>query len=79
MAAAQQRTGVRQAADALTFERRLLLWQIRDLERLMTDRDREIGRRYTILDQYLPTIPAVDGATAPAISVAIGRLYHFRP
>lgn len=76
-AAAQQSIGVRRAADALAFERRLLLRQIRELERLVAELDQEIGRRYAALDQYLRTIPGLGTATAPAIYAEIGDMGRF--
>jgi transposase len=76
-AAAQQSIGVRRAADALAFELRLLLRQIRELERLVAELDQEIGRRYAALDQYLRTIPGLGTATAPAIDAEIGEMQRF--
>jgi transposase len=75
--AAQQSIGVRRGADALAFELRLLLRQIRELERLVAELDREIGQRYASLDPYLPTIPGVGAATAPAIYAEIGDIRRF--
>jgi transposase len=49
--AAAQRSGGRRAADALAFARRLLWRQIRELERLVAEWDREIQRRDAGLDQ----------------------------
>jgi hypothetical protein len=44
-AAAPQRIGVKRAADALAFARRLRLRQIRDLERVVAEWDQESSRR----------------------------------
>ena len=49
--AAPQRSGVRRAADALAFARRLLWRQIRALERLVAELDRGIQRRDAGVDQ----------------------------
>jgi transposase len=76
-AAAQQSIGVRRGADALAFELRWLRRQIRDLEHLVAELDREIGRRYARMDQYLLTIPGLGPATAPAISAEIGDIRRF--
>jgi transposase len=76
-AAAEQSIGVRRAADASAFELQLLLRQIRDLERLVTDLDQEIGQRYSSVDRYLRTIPGVGAATAPAIYAEIGDIRRF--
>jgi transposase len=75
--AAQQSIGVRRAADALAFELRLLLRQIRDLEHLVVELDREINQRYTGLAPYLRTIPGVGQTTAPAILAEIGDIRRF--
>jgi transposase len=75
--AAQQSIGVRRAADALAFELRLLLRQIRELEHLVAELDREIKHRYASLEQYLRTIPGVGQATAPAILAEIGDIRRF--
>jgi transposase len=72
--AAQQSIGVRRAADALAFELRLLWRQIRDLEHLVAELDREITQRYAGLEQYLRTIPGVGQATAPVILAEIGDI-----
>jgi transposase len=76
-AAAQQSIGVKRAADVLAFELRLLLRQVRDVEHLVAELDREIGRRYTGLDQALRTIPGLGPATAPAIDAEIGDIQRF--
>jgi transposase len=75
--AAQQSIGVRRAADALAFELRLLLRQIRELERLVAELDQEIGHRYAALDQYLRTIPGLGATTAPAIYAELGDIRRF--
>jgi transposase len=75
--AAQHSIGVRRAADALAFELRLLLRQIRELEHLVADLDQEIGGRYAGLDHYLRTIPGLGQATAPAIYAEIGDIRRF--
>jgi transposase len=75
--AAQQRIGVRRGADALAFELRLLLRQIRELERWVAELDREIRHRYASLDPYLPTSPGGGAATAPAIYAEIGDIQRF--
>jgi transposase len=74
---AQQSIGVRRASEALAFALQLLLRQIRDLERLVTDLDQEIGRCYSSLDRYLRTIPGVGAATAPAIYAEVGDIRCF--
>jgi transposase len=75
--AAQQSIGVRRAADALAFELRLLLRQIRELERLVAELDQEIGCRYAALDRYLRTIPGLGATTAPAIYAELGDIRRF--
>lgn len=76
-AAAQQSIGVTRAADALAFELRLLLRQIRELERLVVELDQEISRRYAALEQYLRTVPGWGAAPAPAIYAEIGDRQRF--
>jgi transposase len=76
-AAAQQSIGVKRAADALAFELRLLLRQIRDGEHLVAELDGEISRRYVELDPYLRTVPGLGAATAPAIYAEIGDIQRF--
>jgi transposase len=75
--AAQQSIGVRRAADALAFELRLWLRQIRDLEHWVAEWDRESNQRYAGLEQYLRTIPGVGQATAPAIVAESGDIQRF--
>jgi transposase len=75
--AAQRSIGVRRTAEALAFELRLLLRQIRDLEHLVADLDQEIGRCYALLAQYWRTIPGLGAATAPAIYADIGDIQRF--
>jgi transposase len=75
--AAQQSIGVRRGADALAFELRLLLRQIRELERLVADVDGESGQRYARWDRYLLTIPGLGPATAPASLAEMGDIRRF--
>lgn len=75
--AAQHSIGVQRGADALAFELRLLLQQIGYLEDQITTLDQEIKQRYRTLDEYLPTIPGVGSATAPAIYAEIGDIRRF--
>jgi transposase len=70
----RRRNSASGAADALVFEVRLLLRQIRALEWLVMDLDREINRRYVAWDQYLRTIPGLGAATAPAIYAELGAI-----
>jgi transposase len=76
-AAAHQSIGVRRAADALAFELRRLVRQIRDLERLVAELDQENGRRHAALDQSLRPIPGLGAATAPAIYAESGDIWRF--
>lgn len=75
--AAQHSIGVRRGAEALAFELRLLLRQVTYLESQVTELDQEIQRRYGQLDTYLPTIPGLGPATAPAIYAEIGDIGRF--
>lgn len=74
---AQHSIGVHRGADALAFELRLLLQQVGYLEGQIATLDQEIGQRYRSLDGYLPTIPGVGAATAPAIFAEIGDIQRF--
>jgi transposase len=75
--AAQQSIGGRRGADAFAFGLRLLLQQVRELERLVGALDREIAQRYPSTARYLPTIPGLGPATAPAIYTEIGDIRRF--
>jgi transposase len=75
--AAQHSIGVRQGAEALAFELRLLLRQVTYLEGQVAELDQEIDRRYGELDAHLPTIPGLGPATAPAIYAEIGDIGRF--
>jgi transposase len=75
--AAQHSIGVHQGAEALAFELRLLLRQVTDLESQVAELDQEMDRRYGELDAYLPTIPGLGPATAPAIYAEIGEMGRF--
>lgn len=74
---AQHSIGVQRGADALAFALRLLLQQVGYLEGPIAMLDQEIGQRYRSLDGYLPTIPGVGVATAPAIFAEIGDIQRF--
>lgn len=75
--AAQQSIGIRRGADALAFGLRLLLQQVRELERLVGALDQEIAQRYSGTARHLPTIPGLGPATEPAIDAEIGDIRRF--